>query len=299
MVDQQFSEPDVFPANTNKKVLVFGARSDIGFFLLPHLIVTGWTVFAFTRHPHNLESHPEITWVGSHDFQGSPTINSHEIPFVISLMPIWALSDYQQMLELIHAKFLIAFSSTSIIAKETSTNPAERKIANSLQRGENWIIEEFSVGRRSALIFRPTIIYGGPHNRSVNRIRKLIKIFRFFLLEGDGKGYRQPVHAEDLSRLCLSCLKSPTIGTRIYTLAGGQILSYREMILAIFISAGLKPRIFSISVGLLRFLMCVVRMLPNQRDITPEMVTRMEQDLSCNDDDAANELGWKPRVFSP
>ena len=283
----------------NKKVLVFGARSDLGFFLLPHLTAAGWSVFAFTRHPDNSGTYPGITWVSSDYFQESATVDVFEIPFVISLMPIWALPDHRQILEDIHAHSLIAFSSTSVIAKENSTDSAERKIARLLRQGENWIVEEFGVEERCALIFRPTMIYGGPYNRSVNRIRDLIKTFRFFLLAGDGRGRRQPIHAEDLALLCLRCLESPTIGTKIYTLVGGQTLSYQEMIKSIFLSAELKPRILSLRVDLFRYIVRVLRLLPNQKDITLEMVTRMERDLCYDDDEAADQLGWSPRAFSP
>ena len=214
-------------------------------------------------------------------------------------MPIWALPDYQQILDSIQANTLIAFSSSSIINKATSTSKNERRIASLLQRGEAWANDEFARDNRSALIFRPTMIYGGTHNRNVNRLARLIGVFRFFLLAGDGAGRRQPVHAEDLAQLCLRCLQNRRPGARTYLLAGGETLRYREMIERIFSSSGLTPRILTLPTFLMRGIVRILRWLPNQNDVTPEMVERMEQDLCYDDREAINELGWHPRGFQP
>jgi nucleoside-diphosphate-sugar epimerase len=233
------------------------------------------------------------------DFLEPSFLDGIEIPTVISLMPIWALPDYQTILEGIQVTNLIAFSSTSIITKANSTSKRERRIANLLQRGETWANDEFASDNRSALIFRPTLIYGGTYNRNVNRLARLIRVFRFFLLAGDGAGQRQPVHAEDLAQLCLRCLQSRRPGAQTYLLAGGETLCYREMIERIFASAGLAPRILTLPTWLMRWIVQILRLLPNQNDVTLEMIERMEQDLCYDDREAINELGWRPRGFQP
>jgi nucleoside-diphosphate-sugar epimerase len=282
-----------------RRVLVFGAHSDVGSCLLPRLADAGWSIYGFTRNQRRTNEDTVVTWVTPADFQETAFANGIEIPIVISLMPIWALPDYQQILDSIQANTLIAFSSSSIINKATSTSKNERRIASLLQRGEAWASDEFARDNRSALIFRPTMIYGGTHNRNVNRLTRLIGVFRFFLLAGDGAGRRQPVHAEDLAQLCLRCLQNRQPGVRTYLLAGGETLRYREMIERIFSRSGLTPRILTLPTFLMRGFVRILRWLPNQNDITPEMVERMEQDLCYDDREAINELGWHPRGFQP
>ena len=282
-----------------QRVLVFGARSDVGSCLLPRLADAGWSIYGFTRNQRRRDEATGVTWVTSADFLEPSFVNGIEIPIVISLMPIWALPDYQQILDRIQANTLIAFSSSSIINKATSTNGNERRIASQLQRGEAWANDEFARYNRSVLIFRPTMIYGGTHNRNVNRLSRLIGVFRFFLLAGDGAGRRQPVHAEDLAQLCLRCLQNRQPGARTYLLAGGETLRYREMIERIFLRAGLTPRILTLPIFFMRGIVHVFRWLPNQNDVTPEMVERMEQDLCYDDREAIDELGWHPRGFQP
>ncbi len=282
-----------------RRVLVFGAHSDVGSCLLPRLADAGWSIYGFTRNQRRTNEDTGVTWVTPADFQETAFANGIEIPIVISLMPIWALPDYQQILNSIQANTLIAFSSSSIINKATSTSRNERRIASLLQRGEAWANDEFARDNRSALIFRPTMIYGGTHNRNINRLARLIGVFRFFLLAGDGAGRRQPVHAEDLAQLCLRCLQNRQPGARTYLLAGGETLRYREMIERIFSSSGLTPRILTLPTFLMRGLVRILRWLPNQNDVTPEMVERMEQDLCYDDREAINDLGWHPRGFEP
>ena len=146
-----------------RNVLVFGANSDVGSYLLPRLADAGWSIHGFTRNQRRTDEDTGITWVTSADFQETGFANGIKIPTVISLMPIWALPDYQQILDSIQASTLIAFSSSSIINKAHSASKDERRIANLLQRGEAWANDEFARDKRSALIFRPTMIYGGTH----------------------------------------------------------------------------------------------------------------------------------------
>ena len=282
-----------------RRVLVFGAHSDVGSCLLPRLADAGWSIYGFTRQQRQEDEDTRVTWVTPTDFQETAFTNGIEIPIVISLMPIWALPEYQQILDSIQANTLIAFSSSSIISKATSASKNERRVASLLQRGEAWANDEFDRDNRSALIFRPTMIYGGTHNRNVNRLARLIGVFRFFLLVGDGAGRRQPVHAEDLAQLCLRCLQNRQPGARTYLLAGGETLRYREMIERIFSSSGLTPRILTLPAFLMRGIVRILRCLPNNNDVTPEMVERMEQDLCYDDHQAIDELGWHPRGFQP
>ena len=284
---------------TIRRVLVFGAHSDVGYCLLPRLADAGWSIYGFTRNQRRTDEDAGVTWVTPADFQETAFANGVEIPIVISLMPIWALPDYQQILDSIQANTLIAFSSSSIINKATSTSKNERRVASLLQRGEAWANGKFARDNRSALIFRPTMIYGGTHNRNVNRLARLIGVFRFFLLAGDGAGRRQPVHAEDLAQLCLRCLQNHQPGSRTYLLAGGETLPYREMIERIFSSSGLTSRILTLPTFLMRWIVRILRLLPNQNDVTLEMIERMEQDLCYDDREAINELGWHPRRFQP
>lgn len=285
--------------NPSKNILVFGARSEVGSYLLPLLAQTGNSIYAFSRCESSPSDKQPVFWVRASDFRNGSSMRDVEIPTVISLMPIWELPGYRDILESVRANNLVAFSSTSILSKEFSSNARERHIASLLQRGENWIHDEFSSQRRRGLIFRPTMIYGGEKNQNINRIKRIIKLMRFFILASNGEGLRQPVHAEDLAQLCCQCLENHRPSIRTMNLTGGETLQYRTMIDRIFLSVGVPTRIISMPHYLIRPLVQVLRYLPNYHDITFEMLLRMNRDLCYDDQEAIDEFGWSPRTFQP
>ena len=222
-----------------------------------------------------------------------------EIPTVISLMPIWKLVDYQETLKSIQSTNLIAFSSTSILSKENSSSAEERHIANLLQQGETWVHDKWSKTNGCALIFRPTMIYGGEQNQNINRIKRVIKLTRFFVLPGRGTGLRQPVHAEDLAKLCYQCLDYQQHGIRTLCLTGGETLQYRTMIERISLSSGVQPKIISLPHYVLGVSAGIMRFLPIFKDMTSEMLTRVNQDLCYDHQEAVDMFNWSPRIFQP
>ncbi len=282
-----------------ENVLIFGANSDVGSFLLPRLENTGWTVYCFSRRKRPENGASNIKWLSDADFHERSTLAGIKIPAVISLMPIWLLPNFQEILEIIETTTLIAFSSSSIISKVNSRNNEERHIVDLLGKGEAWVNDRFSTNSRNALILRPAMIYGGMQNKNINRITHLGKIFRFFPLLGEGSGKRQPVHAEDLAQLCVSCLNHAQSGVKTYVLAGGETLPYRAMIERIFLTAGIPPRILILPGFFLNIVVICIRCLPNYGDITLEMLRRTEQDLCYDNQDAIDALGWSPRTFQP
>ena len=151
----------------------------------------------------------------------------------------------------------------------------------------------------TTLIFRPTMIYGGKQNQNINRIKRIIKLTRFFVLPGRGTGLRQPVHAEDLAKLCCQCLDYPQHGIRTLCLTGGETLQYRAMIERIFLSSGLSPRIISLPHYALDFSVRIIRFLPIFKDITSEMLMRVNQDLCYDHQEAIDMFNWSPRRFQP
>ena len=118
-------------------------------------------------------------------------------------------------------------------------------------------------------------------------------------MTGEGAGLRQPVHAEDIADFCLHCVRNGFGATQTYILAGGETLSYRNIIERLFIDAGLKPRIITIPSPILRIVFNLLRAMPNNKDLTPEMLTRMEEDLCYDHSDAVSVFNWSPRQFQP
>jgi nucleoside-diphosphate-sugar epimerase len=113
---------------------------------------------------------------------------------------------------------LIAFSSTSAATKADSAEPEERAVAARLRDGEA-AVQAFCDARGVAwTVFRPTLIYAEGRDANVSRLARLIARWRVFPLAGEGRGRRQPVHAEDLALACLQALDRPETFGRRYDL---------------------------------------------------------------------------------
>ncbi|MEN8216036.1 MAG: NAD-dependent epimerase/dehydratase family protein [Pseudomonadota bacterium] len=267
---------------TEQSALVTGATSQIGRFLLPRLQAAGFTVTAISRQSQ--ASAGGIIWQQA-DLQSSPLPIS-QARFLFHLAPLPLLPPL--LAHELPLRRVIAFSSTSCFTKKKSPDPQERAIAAQLRDAERALAAVCQAQNIVWTVLRPTLIYGCGIDKNVTFIAQLIRRFGFFLLAGRGTGLRQPVHADDLAAACATVCISPATANKAYNLSGGQTLSYRDMVEAIFQQLGKKPRIMSIPLPVLN---CIMAWLP-------AMVMRMNQDLCFDHTPAYHDFGYSPRTFS-
>ena len=273
-------------------VIVTGATSQIGSYLLESLSESGFTVHAASRNP--VSSHGVFWHETDIEKEGMPLVKDADT--LIHLAPIWLLPNLLASLSGIRR--IIAFSSTSRFTKEKSKNPHERALAERLADAESRVIETCDEKGMAWTILRPTIIYSPGRDRNLTRISGFIAKFGFFPLAGKGTGLRQPVHAADLADACIKVLGNERACGKSYNLSGGETLTYREMIARIFRGLKRKPRFVSIPLPVLRTLLAALAMLPRYKNYTAEMADRMNRDLCFDHSDAVADFAYSPRPFS-
>lgn len=286
-------------AGGQRRVLVMGASSQIGVFLLPRLLEQGWRVDAVSRQAR-LSAHGDgLQWWSWDLAVESCPDRIGPISTVIHLAPLpWLPRHLPELVER-GASRIVAMSSTSRLTKADSASPYERSVAASLAQAEDDLASVCDRLGVAWTVFRPTMIYGAGQDRSIHTIARFIRIFRFFPLVDHGRGLRQPVHADDLAQACMAAMEADTADGRVFELAGGERLSYREMVGRVFRSQGIRPRFLPVPGSLLRGLLRLARRLPGHGYLTPEMVDRISGDL-CFDITAAREaFGYAPRAFMP
>jgi nucleoside-diphosphate-sugar epimerase len=276
-----------------RQILVLGATSLVGRFAVPRLAAAGFQVAAVSRSPGGGD--PGVRWV-----RADLTDPAAELPraeLALSLSPIWLLPAALPALERAGVRRLIAFSSTSAATKANSTEPEERAVAVRLRDGEA-AVQAFCETRGIAwTVCRPTLIYAEGRDANVSRLARLIARWRVFPLAGEGRGRRQPVHADDLALACLQALDRPETFGRRYDLPGGETLTYRAMLVRIFHGLGRRPRIVTIPPKLwARGLKLAAPLLPG---VNAAMGARMDADLVFDNADARRDFGWAPRPFRP
>jgi nucleoside-diphosphate-sugar epimerase len=275
------------------KCLVIGATGLVGSFIVAHLVRDGQRPFALSRSQQN---RTDADW-----FQGDI-----EKPETLIFPPFETLYCTASAIMLSAAlphlfnpslKRVVVFSSTSVITKIDSEIVAERENLKTLAEAEQNIAAACEKNNVGWTILRPTLIYAEGRDRNITPLSRLIQRFGFMPLVGGGPGLRQPVHAEDLAIGAIAAASSAAAVNKFYALPGGETLTYREMIGRIFDGLRLPRRTISIPPFLWKAAFVVAK--PLFPGANAAMGTRMMKDMAFDSTPAAQDFGWKPRMFSP
>jgi len=274
-------------------ILVLGATSLIGTFLMQRLQAAGHEPMGLSRRPPG----GDACWIDA-DLKGDDL--AEQLPgaaTVFSLSPIWLLPAVLPLLKARGMKRLVAFSSTSRFTKQNSPEASERAVAKALADAEA-AVEAFCAAQGVAwTILRPTLIYAEGRDGNVSRLAGLIRRFKVLPLSGAGEGLRQPVHADDLAAGAIAAATAPAAVGRAYALVGGETLPYHEMARRVFEGLGRRPAILVLPPWLFSLLLTLAR--PFFPGATAAMGARMSQDLTFDAADAVRDFGWAPRDFRP
>ena len=279
-------------------VVVTGASSQIGVFLLPRLVESGFRVQAVSRRaavkPLVLESGP--VWMSPEDALKPETHSTESANWLISAGPASLAS---QLLER-NPRFnkVVQFTTTSILTKSQSANTAERDLVNRIVRQETRLKDLCARHNVPLVILRPTLIYGCGMDKNLTRLWHWGNRTGFIPVASQSDGLRQPVHADDLAGLAAGALVTETGSLLESAACGGSTLSYREMAEATARSCARKTRVVAVPTGLFA---TGVRVLSwsGAAGVNPEMVYRQALDMVFEDSILREKLDYRPRPFQP
>lgn len=216
---------------------------------------------------------------------------------VLSLLPIWVLAAHLDLLR--GASGIVAVSSTSRFGKASSDDPHEQEVVRNLTEGEEKLAAWANAQGVPFTILRPTLIYDGKTDQNVTRIIRTIRRFGTFPMAAPAGGLRQPIHADDVAAAIVAAIDNPRAAGRSFNIAGGEVLSYREMVSRIFRELGRKPRPLLLPMGLLKasFKLASKIGLLHERHFGAAVFQRMNEDLVFDVQDGLEALGVTPRNF--
>jgi len=275
-------------------ILVTGAKGVVGRPLCDRLSSQGRAYLSISRQAPDSES--QIQW----DLSKSPSEATRrhlaQASALIHCAPIWLLPPHLELFSELNIKRLIVFSSTSVLSKRDSESHVEQKLVDQLHVSEQALLKHCQHNNLKLIILRPTLIYGYGRDQNVSHIAKFIRRFGFMLLVDGGIGLRQPVHADDLVQVTLTGLDAESDRSQVYTVAGKDVITYREMVRRIFVGLDRRPLIISIPLWIFRPALIIAAKL-SRFSYTPEMADRMNQNLNYDYSDASQNLGFSPQGF--
>ncbi|MGA9853585.1 MAG: NAD-dependent epimerase/dehydratase family protein [Gammaproteobacteria bacterium] len=277
------------------EILVTGASSVVGRYLLPMLDAQHRPVIALSRRGHARQG--AVTWLCCDISTGTLPPEAQAADTLIHLAPLPLLVPLLDRDALAGVRRIVAIGTTSIFTKASSDSVYEREVMASQQQAEE---ELAKYGERRGIrwtLFRPTLVYDGVHDKNIARIAYFIRRFHFFPVINPASGLRQPLHATDLAWACMAVLDKPVTELKSYNLAGGEVLGYREMVCRVFQSLRRRPRLAPVPRWLYRGLLSLVSLRRRYRYLNAEMAERMNRDMVFDIGPARIDFGFAPGPF--
>ena len=282
-------------------VLVGGASSQIGVFLLPRLLDAGYRVRALSRKAAEpVDMGGGLSWSCPDRERGAaePGAEPDGLPrFLVSAgPPVLALELLERNPQIEKA---VVFSTTSVLTKRESDNDEERELMARILREETQLRAQCRRSDTPLVLIRPTLVYGCGLDRNLSRLLRFGERFGFIPVSSAAAGLRQPVHADDLAALAVTALAATTGGILEGPACGGEQLTYREMVRRVA-DCGRRPiHCMAWPPWLLAALATVAGRLRRASGVNAQMVHRQAADLVFDDHLFRSRLDYRPRAFRP
>ena len=284
-------------------VLLSGASSQLGVFLIPRLLAAGFRVIALSRQASKDpgSSEESLSWMHPDSFGIGTTADNSDLQKKVSMLISCGPIDVAiKAIALCPSlERVVVFSTSSVFSKVSSPDDRENRQISDILASETKLKALCSKRSLAMAIFRPTLIYGCGLDRNVSLLATWIERMGWLPLAGRASGLRQPVHADDLARVAVNALLTNQPVSLDSPACGGETVTYRQMAELIFDALGKPRKIFSLPPRLIVALVSLVPLLPKFRGVNRQMVHRQNIDLVFDDSTLKKCLEYHPRSFKP
>lgn len=146
-------------------------------------------------------------------------------------------------------------------------------------------------------IVRPTMIYGAPGDRNVERLLRAVARWPLIPVPGNGRSLIQPVHADDLAAGIVRAAGTAAAEGRAYDLSGAAPVPLDDAIRAAAAAVGRRARLVHLPLGPVAGSLGLLERVGLRPRIRREQVLRLAEDKAFSHADAARDLGFTPRSF--
>ncbi|MBT5413074.1 MAG: NAD(P)H-binding protein [Rhodospirillaceae bacterium] len=217
-----------------------------------------------------------------------------------------ALADASHVVSLAHARFAqqILAALPTRCERVVLTGSTRRftalpdPAADAVRAGE----AAFRASGRPGVMLHPSMIYGAPDDRNVNRMLRLLRRWPRFLpillpLPDGGRHKVQPVFVDDVVAAFVAALTRPEAPGEPIVLAGPEAISYARMIRACGAALDRRIHVLPAPVGLLVGIARCARGLGLAVPFDAAELRRAAEDKRFDIAPMATRLGIAPRAF--
>lgn len=137
-------------------------------------------------------------------------------------------------------------------------------------------------------IVRPTLIFGGDHDVLVNNIAWILRRMPVFAVPGSGAYRVQPIHIEDLARICTDAGRADT--DLVIDAAGPEPLAFDELVVLIRRATGAHVLIVHVPPPIMRLAAGALGLLVRDVVLTPDEIDGLMSGLLVSNDPPLGEV---------
>jgi uncharacterized protein YbjT (DUF2867 family) len=275
--------------------MVTGGSGFLGHRTVPRLLAAGFDVSVLCRSPRS--SHV-VSCMGAVPVPG-------DLDDPATVTPAFAACEGGVLVNLAslgfgHASTIVAAAEASCLSRAVFVSTTGIFTAlNAPTRAVRLAAEETI--RSSGLdwtIVRPTMIYGRPGDRNLERLVRLVRRSPVIPLPGGGHGLQQPVHVDDLADAVVRCLERDGTTGRCFDLAGPEPLTLRELVETTAAVVGRTVRLVPVPLRPAVAGAKVYERLRRRPAVRAEQLERLGEHKAFDISAAVDALGFGPRPFA-
>lgn len=183
---------------------------------------------------------------------------------------------------------VLFISTTAIFTKLPAESKSLReKIEQKIKESKlNWTI------------LRPTMIYGMPGDRNMERLIKVVNKFPIHPILGSGNHLLQPIHVTDLAKAIVTSYQSKKTFQKAYNLSGKEPLSYRNCVKTIAERLCKKIIFIPLPKTFSYYLAEICLRIPFFPNIKGEQVLRLNENKNFSHSEAEKDFNFSPLSFN-
>ena len=213
--------------------LVTGAFSYSGAQIAGRLLDAGRRVRTLTFHPDR--PHPLRVHVDAHRYRfDDPVALARSLEGVSTLYnTFWVRFDHRQtsFANAIESSRMLFFAARRVgVRRIVHISIANPSLESPLPYFRGKALVEYALAQSGVpySIVRPTWIFGGERDVLANNIAWILRRMPLFAVPGDGAYPVQPVHVEDLARICTDA--AAVTGDTVIDAAGPEVIPFGDLV---------------------------------------------------------------------